>query len=1686
MLRFRGVVLGTAACLTIIALLFGIALSFEGPRSALARMGIAVYLTAHGMYLARGDLRVTRDTVTATQVEIDDAHGRVLSFARALVRYDWRGLLGRSDRRYGIKSVELDEPALRLIILPDGSMNVSAFLPKPGAPSSVSGPPPLPFDCDVRIFAGRLDVENPSALATPGHYFFVDRIDADLALHRGLDRGTLHGRYVAGRSTAPIAATLVENDNAGFADAIATATGIAIAPPLDAFVSSPSFALEDGIADVRLRAFDAGYGVAGPAWNVSGQAQVRGARLRIVPLIVPVQDARGLLYLRGGYLGFATLNGTVAGLPVVATGSIRLVDGVRLALRVSGGGDLHDARKLFAFTRRVPIAGPFQTALRIDGPLGAVHIGGQIFTRATAHFAKAPFTQVRGDYYYHDNHVTVPAIVARYDGGTLRGNGDVELADPYPNLEFVATASLPASRVPIAANLNPRAALQAQMSVAGPASTATFDGFARTRGGAGAAVRVALAGRFGQAAVSALRVAWPRGDVTARSGYDQTDPANRTLFADVIASNAAVRLWPATAGLPGVVSRTSIPASSGFFNGVALIRGSDDASGALQGWGAVDGSHVRIASTSLDRVTLRARTAAPNVALETIAVTGRDVHLAGNGLSSIDPRTFAYALRFSGDARISGTRFANTLALATGGAGHPMRYALRTDALGGTMGAVGSLAGGANATIWAHDLDVRALRADGVPLDAGTAVVLGRIRPSNGTSTLSAAVSLANARYQRTPLAGDVDIAYAGGIVHALGRLDIAGTRADIRGDISGIGLGARPESAGLDLAATVRDGDVNGLLGPYLPSSAPVSGIVDATFAVRGNAAAPYVNGSFDVGAGTVRGVTFTATRGAFSYGGGALSIQRGSTQLGSTPLAFSGTYSPQRAALDASSKRLDLADINDFFAGYDAVEGTGSGRLAFSFAPHRARANGSFALHGAEVAGVPLGVVNLGLSGDHDMLRLALAQRGSLGASAVRGTVAFADHANAMPDLARASYDVSANAAGVDLGLVSRVTGVEDLGVRGQLDAQGRFHGTQAHPNAEVSFAVRNGYVRKLQLRAASGTLQSNGSSIRLVRGAIALPFGTATASGVVSRNRHVVGNAQVNINDLGGLASFAGWPNTLHGVASGSLDVTGTFPRPHYRAALNAGPGDVHGIAFDSLTAHAAYGGNDIEISDTALQLAKHAGTVRLSGTLPFELVPLGLGPANRPIALQLHADHVRLSAFDPVLTRFGTVDGTLDATAAASGIAGQPELAGTAAVRGGVVASRYQRTPLRAINADLRFTHDAIVLSNLSGSVGNGSFNGSGAAHVVPAVGLRTTPGLSYYATLRARNVPLDVPNWVSGNLAGDLSLTKPGSTPYLAGSIQLRDGVIPVSALYDLAATLGETSAPQPTKNIPGVPPLRPGHIIVYGGAVYPPGSHVLTQADLATPAPTYFNLPSLNLGLTTAVQNMRVRGGPLDLTADGGLAINGNVADPQLAGDFVAKRGQIAAYGITFRLQRGVLSFNPDEGVLPTLDATAVSDVSGDQISLDVSGRIDHLNTNFSSSQGKTPEEVLASMITGSDVGFLSGGVSQQNLGTAAQRIFGDELTRSILFPFSNALAESLNIEQVSLAFNELGQIVVDVRKNVTPTIALLYRSTTTAPITQSYGAAYRVRNYAALEISSTIDPTGLTGYQLLMRFTFK
>ena len=135
-----------------------------------------------------------------------------------------------------------------------------------------------------------------------------------------------------------------------------------------------------------------------------------------------------------------------------------------------------------------------------------------------------------------------------------------------------------------------------------------------------------------------------------------------------------------------------------------------------------------------------------------------------------------------------------------------------------------------------------------------------------------------------------------------------------------------------------------------------------------------------------------------------------------------------------------------------------------------------------------------------------------------------------------------------------------------------------------------------------------------------------------------------------------------------------------------------------------------------------------------------------------------------------------------------------------------------------------------------------------------------------------------------------------------------------------------------------------------------------------------------------------------------------------------------------------------------------------------------------------TREQIVATLLHAPQLASLTGatpGKQQTALVQTAQSYFNAQLSRSLLYPFESALAQQLNVESVSFIFDAQGNIALEVRTRVTPSISAVYQTTLAVPVTQSYGVSYRLRDFLALDLLEAQPNYGLSNTTLNLRYDF-
>lgn len=1732
-------VLAAAAAAVLAAIV--LVLVIPPARNAAAFAALDAALHARGFSLHTKTLRIASSKIEAAGLEIDDRSGSPFFTAdKIAATLDPAVWTLRSDRRYGLVTLELVKPVIHIVRYADGSYNYAPLL---GAPSTALGPPPLPYHLSLAIRAGELDFEDPAAASPIGRRFHIEKIAGSGQLETGsLSSLAFTGAYIAGPGRVPLTLDIREYDAQRFAQTTLRADKIDVASIVDGLVPTKAFSIESAtVRRLMLRAFSIGYDPAyGPDWQISGSGELTDGAFRVLPLTAPIAHVSGRLAFAGGELTSPQLTGTLEGAPVTIDGGLRLLHGVTLALAVHSTQSLENMRHALAFATKLDIVGPIGIDLRVNGPPATVDVAGRYVAPAIVSYGGVPVTSLAGTVFYSGGHLTFPIIAGVYDSGSVNAQGEVDLSAAPITGTFDVLATIPSDKLPIAANVEPGGVASALVSMSGPLAAMRGVGFAQVDGKDGGTFRAAFDAGPQRFAIGPAIIDDPGGGQLIASGaIDRTTPA-RMIQGVVVARSASLHSVAASRSLPGVnkAAPITLPAVDGSLDGTIVVLG-DERSPDV----AIDATahDLVVGGARLGRATIVATGRGGEVHIARATIDGPDAAMEVAGDAVISPKSGRYAavLKGSGnadlaalggasgihalrgnarggftaalggghwtvaldassaDAAVGGVRVSSLDASFGGGGGSATDvYAGRVATAGGVLSGMGTVPGNGasekgDLKIWTDALDIGAIAPASSGIKGGSAIGEATIGGTLRAPRITGAASVYRAQIAGRRVSGDLEVSYGADRLVASGvRFGVGGGFVYLDGSVGKLGPDRPMGDATLDLAASMREGDLGALADRYLPSNVKLRGTVAAALRVDGTVAAPHAVGDVSAGSGTLQGVTFEDLRGSVDASASSVQVTGGKIGVGSSHFAFGGSLSRSIASVRASSADVDLSDFNDFFNGYDTLEGRGSAQVAFESTRGGIIGSGNVNLKGTSVLGFPLGTVDGDFSGQSDRLLLNVRQNGETGTSDLRGSITFAQSRNALPDFSTAFYDIAGRIRGADLGRIMPVIGKENLGFTGVIDADGYLRGRPSAPAGRVTFALHDGHLGKVAIDNASGRIDTDGKTFSLRYASIALPFAQITGQGSVGPAKRIAATATINATDLGRVLELAGHPGLASGSALANVSVSGSLSAPHVTTNIVSGKGAAFGVRFDRITGRVGYAPGEVDIADAEVDLSRNRGVITIGGTLPLQLEPFGLGPKTRPINLKVAAKSVDLSAFDGMTSRYAAMTGTVDVNGAVTGTAGRPLLSGSAQLRDASITSPFETVPAEHLNADVALDRDTLTVSKVHADLGRGTLSGGGSIHIIPAVGLLSVAGIQYTSRLHLRDAQIDVPDWTAGTVTGDLQVTKSGTTPFATGDMTLDDGTIPFAAIYRLASGYGSGPAPE-SGPIPGVPELLPGHIVVYGGSVFGEGGpYVLggppskKQAAAARP-----KLPSVDLSIkASAGKNVRVHGGAIDLTAGGGVLIAGNLRAPTLAGEFSATRGQIGYFDTNFRLERGVVTFDPTEGLLPTLDVRATTNLSGAEITLTVTGRIDNLQTELSSNPSMSRDDIVATLLHAPQVQSVissTPGQAQTALYAEAQSYFNAQLTRSLLFPVESLLAQTINVEQISLIYDQQGRVNVEVRKLVTPTVYAIYRSSLNVPVTQTAGVAYSLRDYADLEILQTQSASGLQQATLNLRLTF-
>jgi hypothetical protein len=314
-------------------------------------------------------------------------------------------------------------------------------------------------------------------------------------------------------------------------------------------------------------------------------------------------------------------------------------------------------------------------------------------------------------------------------------------------------------------------------------------------------------------------------------------------------------------------------------------------------------------------------------------------------------------------------------------------------------------------------------------------------------------------------------------------------------------------------------------------------------------------------------------------------------------------------------------------------------------------------------------------------------------------------------------------------------------------------------------------------------------------------------------------------------------------------------------------------------------------------------------------------IGLGEAG---PLDLRVQSTLSAVWAEVFLPAGfDVDGYLDVLAVVRGTTSDPRLDGQGVIRDARVLIPEFPQALEDIEGVILFNRDALVLDDLQARLGDGTLRAAGRLEI---------PSLETRLQVEAAGVSVRFPEPFLLRGDANLSLVMNGSSRQIRGRVLLERAFFVEDVQTDALPLLLQALERQRLE-------VQETDEILAG-----------TQLDVVVEGP----------------DALRVRNNVADLRGDVDLRVQGTLAAPVVFGTVEADPGGTLIYSDNeYEVERFLLTFNNPNRIDPIIDLVARTEVRSYDITLNLSGTLDRLDTQFTSDEGLAELEVLALLFSG-------------------------------------------------------------------------------------------------------------------------
>jgi autotransporter translocation and assembly factor TamB len=1660
-MRRRVVIAGATLCALLV-----VAAAALGFHNAIASAIIRAVASGAGYNVQFGSLQVGFNAATALDTNVTNRAGEPVFSSRQIdVRYSIRYVLpGSGRRRFGIDALDIRRPTVTLIHHADGTYNVT--LPSNAVSSK---PDTTPVDLRFRVRDGSVVLLDrflvpgqerrqrivgfaaDAVLAPHTHSFYNVRFDLD-------DGRTLH----------PIIGKATFDADRGYEAQRWTAPDVPVGPLLDFALPSHAVNVVDGDlrnVDGRIYTFVDPNGTTHT--HSALRADLTNGKIYLAGVIKPLRNAHGTVIAYDNGLTTSGVDATLAGVPLHLAGGVYGLNAPKLQFALVGRGAIEQLQQAIAPSQRQPVTGDLSFALRGSGDLNAPVVSGT-FSSPQLVYRGFPADGASGTFSIHGSDLDLLDANFAYGPVNVDAHGTVVLAKEV-GTNLVVALHADGDRLPYVAQLVRGLQLTSIVHVAGTGTRLASDGIVYGTGRDGQLDAIFDVDGNGDGVIGPFSIERSDGaSIYARVALDRTK-GSVLAIADVHRFSllpAAVRTLP---GLPT--------------GALQPLAGTLDA----QLVGSLDGSrldglsgHVRLAGLRYGALTAGATadlgTAPDGTQRGGVHVTSSLGTLDGNaayagGLVGFDGRvhgSFAQLRPFTGNVDARGTIDGPLQALSDGASsavqtsgltlhdasveGVPVRdlsatatlngarvdvRALQLGIAGGTVTVQGTLGDGGELRVTTSALDLRTLAGSRVALGGGTLRANARVRGTLDAPSANVAVLVDRADWHGIDLSANAFAHYERGTLHVHDATALAlDSYATASGDVRGLTGSAPPV---LDVAANLHGAQIAPIARALrLPLRYP-EGEIDADLRATGPVNAPQLAGAVRVPSGSLNGLNFSDAGATIAGGPNGISTRNGSVTVGTTAIAFAGDIAPGAQRIAVRAPRVELADFDDYFDAADTLGGHGHLIADAALSPAGVNASGDVRIDDARYHRFNVGTVTAAWNTRGRTVHGVGNVQTDHGTIALTTDVTFPAGDPLYDVRHRTTIAASGTLANLDLAQWLPTAGITQpiLGM-----ANGTLHvtGTPAAPAFDATAAVNNALVRGYPLSML--TLAANGDAHGAHLSALHLagPGLTADASGTFGYGPSdpVAIALHAQSDDIGVLAKSLGAKLDVSGAVNTTVNVTGSRNAPHLAQTIDAT--NLRNGKYTVPKIHAQLAADPRTLQLQAFEADLVRGRLLATATLPIQLTPAP-GLRTDPFTASLRADGIDLAQFAPLLPEDAKLGGTIDGQIAASGTQDNPAITGTMTLAGGSYSSNLLRSALSGARARLDLMRSQATLSDVHADIGGGAIDGSASATFGSLRALQRT--LAYNAQFTAANAVLNVANLFRGTVDGALTAVKPqGNIPTLAGNIAFSKTRLPLAALIPRTPENGETR----------VPPTVAFNLNVQAG------------------------------------NDVRVTGPGIDIGARGTVAIGGNLAHPELSGRMTSTDGTLSFYR-TFVLRQATVAFEPADGLIPNVDATATTTITNPDTSilLHVTGPATNLNLDLASSPSYDKEQILGLLVNAQAFGAVPGvettGSGGIDAGSIAGGFLSQEFTQNLLQPVGTGIGQALGFQDLALGYDFGNGLSAGARKQLGKNFYASFNQTFGGDERQAIALNYDLPNNGAVALTfynaGNLTPSVLTTQQL-------